>query len=470
MADRVTLNDDQKEAFIALKKFVNNSIADTFLLKGYAGTGKTFLMQYFAKYLSDHKHKFSLLASTGRAATVLRGKTGITTRTVHGELYHFTGVDGAELELPEDAPIDQHGQMTLLFAIRKPDQEKNIYIIDESSMLAGEIKDNSSTVFFGSGNLMDDLFSAVGDNKVIFVGDPGQLPPVHELFSPALDLDWLNRQNRKAVCVTLGKIERTSAGNDILKLAQAVRDLSKSQDLPTYPRLPARNLQQVFVHASDGDLFEQYLKRFRSKGSDGVIAVARSNRMVDRINKAVRKALFGDPDASLVVGDILLVVQNNYAVPLTNGDFVSVATLGEKSVYAGLYFQSVTIKALLSNTEFTMLLSLDILYGGEPNFTKEQSRMLMIDFTNRMRRKNVAPNSPRYRELMMEDPYLNCLRAKFGYAVTCHKAQGGEWNEVYLFLEKSMYAMPRSEMFRWWYTAITRAKEHLHLSDRWWIR
>jgi len=138
MAIKAKLNEDQKNAFEALKKFIDHPAADTFVLKGYAGTGKTFLMQYFAHWLNEKKYKFSLLASTGRAAAVLRGKTGLTARTVHGELYQFIRVDGAEDDFPDDTPIDQYGQMTMLFGIRSPDESKKVYIVDEASMLASE--------------------------------------------------------------------------------------------------------------------------------------------------------------------------------------------------------------------------------------------------------------------------------------------------------------------------------------------
>jgi len=469
MATTAKLNEEQKEAFQAIQKFIDHPAADTFILKGYAGTGKTFLMQYLAKWLTEKKYKFSLLASTGRAAAVLRGKTGLTTKTVHSELYHFSKIDGADNEVPEDAPIEQHGQMTMLFSLRETDDSKRIYIIDESSMLASEVSEDTVSVMFGSGHLLADLFSAVGNNKIIFVGDPGQLSPVKQVFSPALEIEWLAKQKRIAISVTLQKIERTDPTNDILVLASAVRNLGIKQDLPLYPKLPAAQRSNVIIHLSDKELFENYLNRFKEVGPDGTIAIARSNRMVNSINRAVRRDLFGDLDLPIEKNDVLLVIHNNYAVPLANGDFVVVLGLREKTMQGDLYFQHIKIKAQLSDSEHDMLISLDILYSEEINFTKSQLKMLMLDFNRRTKKKGIAPNSEDYKDAMKTDPYLNCLRAKFGYAVTCHKAQGGEWNEVFLFLEKSMYAMQRDELFRWWYTAITRTKKQLHLANNWWI-
>jgi hypothetical protein len=332
-----------------------------------------------------------MLASTGRAAAVLRGKTGLTTKTVHGELYQFNRVDGADDDLPEDAPIEQHSQMTLLFSLRIPDDGKKIYIIDESSMLSSEIADDA-IVMFGSGNLLSDFFSAAGSNKIIFVGDPGQLPPVKQLFSPALDMEWLAKQGRTAVSITLEKIERNDPDNDILVLASAVRNMSLNTHLPPYPKLPAHRMHNVIVHQSDKDLFLNYVEKFKEMGADGTIAIARSNRMVADINRAVRRDLFGDVDLPIETNDVLLVVHNNYAVPLTNGDFVKVIELGEKTMQGGLYFQNVEIKTLLSDTEHNLLISLDILYSKEANFTKHQLKMLMIDFNRRMKKKKINQN------------------------------------------------------------------------------
>lgn len=471
MASKATLNEDQKTAFKAIQRFIDHPAADTFVLMGYAGTGKTYLMQHLAKWLKDNDHQFSMLASTGRAATVLRGKTGFEATTVHGELYRFNKVDGDEEDIPDDAPIDKYGQMTLQFSLRPPDEGKMVYIIDEASMLSSELSLNTDTVAFGSGYLLNDFFDAVNRNKIIFVGDPGQLPPVGQKFSPALDMEWLSDQSRTAVSITLEKIERHNADNDILVLASMIRSTA-NPDYPftKYPKIPASNLNNVTIHTSTDALFSNYLEKFKDVGTNGVLAVARSNRMVSFINRAIRRDLYGQLDMPIQEGEVLMVVQNNYSVPLTNGDFVIVTTLGEIRLQSNLRFQSIRVKAILSDNEYEILLALDVLTSKEVNFTREQSRELMVDFSRRMKKKGIKPNSLRYKEAMMSDPYLNCLKAKYGYAVTCHKAQGGEWDEVYLFLEKSMYGMPKEELFRWWYTAVTRAKKQLHLANEWWVR
>jgi UvrD-like helicase family protein len=164
-----------------------------------------------------------------------------------------------------------------------------------------------------------------------------------------------------------------------------------------------------------------------------------------------------------------LVTQNNYKVPLTNGDFVVICELGECVLKANLRFQNVRVRSVSSDNDYPVLLSLDAINSKKANLSNDQSKALMIDFSYRMREKNISTNTPTYKKAMMEDDYLNCLRATYGYAVTCHKAQGGEWNNVFLFLEGDMYKMQPLQLFKWWYTAITRARQELNLSNSWWI-
>ncbi|MFI5140214.1 MAG: ATP-dependent RecD-like DNA helicase [Sphingobacteriales bacterium] len=468
-APKPTLNPDQKAAFKAIRSFLDHPVADTFVLKGYAGTGKTFLMQLLGNWLEKKEYKFCMLASTGRAAAVLRGKTGFTTKTVHGELYHFSKVDGIDESMfVSDKPTDR-GQMSLQFATRIPDQDKILYIVDEASMLSGDFTDTAFFATFGSSVLLSDFFEVVGKNKVIFVGDPCQLPPVGQSFSPALNIKWLRDNQRNAIAVTLKMIERTDATNDILKLAGEVRKMADYKTFMARPKLPAANLANVVLHATEQSLFTHYSDAYRNSDANEMLAIARSNKKVQQINRALRRDRFGMMDIPLQVEDVLLVTQNNYAVPLSNGDFVEILQLGEIKYVETLKFQDVRVKSISSDKEYNLLLSLDILNGTTGNFSNEQSKRLMVDFSYRMRTEGIAANSAKYKEHMLKDEFLNCLRATYGYAVTCHKAQGGEWSQVYLFLDKSMYGMPPNELCKWWYTAITRARVTLHLEKAWWV-
>lgn len=470
MSIQPTLNAEQTQAFKSIKKFLEHPSVNTFILKGYAGTGKTFLMQHLGKWLEENNLSFRMLATTGRAATVLRGKTGFTAKTVHSEVYSFSKVEG--IEGPDYRGIEavnKNGQISMQFSTRNPDSEDNklIYIIDEASMLSGHLSTDNKFASYGSGILLDDLFTVAGKNKIIFVGDPCQLPPVKQTFSPALDAEWLAKKQRQAISFTLKTIERTNASNDILKLAGAVRTMSQQETIARQQKLPAARLNNVKLYSTDKELFTAYLKRYRENGINGVLAIARSNKMVQLINQAMRRDLFGNKNIPLQIGDVLLVTQNNYTVPLTNGDFVTITHLGEFKPKAGLRFQQVTVKAVATDLEHTILLSLDAMGNINGNLTDQQQTHLMIDFNRRMDSKKVKFNGEVYKKNMRDDKYLNCLRANYGYAVTCHKAQGGEWNDVFLFLEGNMYGMKHPELCKWWYTSITRAKQELNVVGHW---
>ncbi|MBN9350055.1 MAG: AAA family ATPase [Chitinophagaceae bacterium] len=463
-------NDKQQKVFNQLKAFVKDKTINTFILNGYAGTGKTFLVQYFAKYLKQKKTKFSLLATTGRAAAVLRGKTDLPTSTVHGALYSFTKVDGDDEDIPDDAPADAFGQMRLIFEPNRRLEEDCVYIVDEASMLASESSNESSFAVFGSGNLLPDLLRAIGNNKIIFVGDPCQLPPVHQIISPALDQDWLNNHGRIAVTATLDQIMRTNPGNDVLQVASDVRKSIGTIPSTKWIKLPAKNRTHCTVLPDGNTVFLEYFARFLQYGPKDSIAIAHSNAACNHLNKYFRKRLYPESNQLLEDGEILMVTQNNHIVPLTNGDFVKVIYRGEISIRANLKFQDVRIKHVDTEKEFQIKLALDPFANFAANLTIDQQRNLMIDFSRRMRRNGIKPKSDAYKEAMRKDTYLNSLRATYGYVVTCHKAQGGEWKDVFLFLDKKMYAyLAADEMRRWWYTAITRTKEHLYLHNDWWI-
>jgi ATP-dependent exoDNAse (exonuclease V) alpha subunit len=470
MSDTPTLNKEQTQAFKAIKAFMEHQAANTFVLKGYAGTGKTFLMQHLGKWLEEQELNFKMLAATGRAASVLRGKTGFDTKTVHSEIYNFSKVEGLESAPAKDGGTDKGGQMSMQFLLRVPDEDKILYIVDEASMMSGEQSGGDDHFAnFGSGILLDDLFEVAGKNKIIFVGDPCQLPPVGQKVSPALDMDWLAKKDRIAVSFTLQKIERTDAGNDVLKLASAVRTMGGQYTANRFIKLPAAGLNNVKLHDSLQSMFRVYSDRYRKTGPNQTLAIARSNKLVQNINKAMRRDLHGSQHIPLKVGDVLLVTQNNYKIPLTNGDFVTVVNLGTISKRMELSFQKIRVKALASDIEYDTMLSLDALHDEKGGLNAEQQKTLMIDFNARMNIKDIKFNSAEYKKHWKEDEYLNCIRASYGYAVTCHKGQGGEWTDVFLFLDKSMYGMDPDELCKWWYTAITRAKTELNLVKDWWV-
>lgn len=464
-------NPKQQQTFDRLKAFVKDKNINTFILNGYAGTGKTFLIQQFAKYLEKKKIKFRLLATTGRAAAVLRGKTGLTTSTVHGALYAFVKVDGDDDDLPDDAPVDAFGQMRLIFAPNTKLEENCVYIVDEASMLASQSFGDSSFAVFGSGSLLPDLLTAIGNNKIIFVGDPCQLPPIGQNICPALDEAWLNKFGRITVTGTLDEIMRTEKDNDILQIAEQIRNKIGSTPSSRWIKMPALNKNNCSVLPDANTVFLEYYARFLQYGPKECIAIAHSNKACNHLNEFFRKRLYPNNRQLIEVGEILMVTQNNYLIPLTNGDFVKVLKLGGVSTRINLRFQNIRIAHLETEKEFEIKIALDPFANYSANLTTDQQRNLMIDFSRKMRRKGIRPKSDEYKDTMRKDAYLNSLRATYGYVVTCHKAQGGEWKGVFLFLDKAMYGyMSSDEMRRWWYTAITRTKEQLYLHNEWWIQ
>jgi ATP-dependent exoDNAse (exonuclease V) alpha subunit len=463
------LTGQQKEAMQQIQHFLDTPGNGIFILKGYAGTGKTTLLQRLGLNLKKEKKSFVMLAPTGRAATVLRSKTGLSARTIHNELYHFSDVDG---ELPDnlDSPtIDQYGQMRLLFAMRAPDSETGrLYIVDEASMISNLPGDSTSFAHFGSGYLLSDLLKVAGRNKVIFAGDPAQLLPVGSNVSPALSEYWLKEQRRACSSFELTEILRQKQESGILRLATRVRALTLADYYPKWVKLPARDIPQVHL-LNWNDQLESYIRQLTHPDRVEAIAVCFSQRECLEINTAVRQAIHGDPHAPLQEGDVLMVTQNNYLVPLANGDFVEVKSVGARQEHQGISFLNVTVEAQLSGSQHQILLCTETLSNGQANLTNEQHRLLMADFSIRMRRRKIRPKTDAYFLALQKDPYLNSLRANYGYAVTCHKSQGGEWDMVYLFLRKNMYVMKPPALTRWWYTGITRARKDLFLTSDWWI-
>lgn len=469
--DEIKLTPHQQEVFDQIEEFLKSIGPGVFILRGYAGTGKTTLLQKLATELRKNKRKFSLLASTGRAASVLRAKTDFAATTIHSEIYHFAGVEGDHDDIPDDAMPDLFGDMTLQFGLRYKDKDDTdtVYIVDEASMISNVRTDNKSFAQFGTGLLLTDLLNTVGVNKIIFAGDPAQLPPIAQQESLALTDDWFKKNRIHVKSASLTQILRQKEGDDILTLATRVRNLAENPPPYKWIKIPVEGIQNVKFYLAR-EMKEKYLQSTQENGYNDCIAVAHSNRNCHEINGFVRKHRFGSDMTPLQVSDILMVTQNNHIVPLVNGDFVEVMKIGEEQFKANLRFVDVVVKARHNGKTHNMLLCLDVLSGGRPNLTSEQQRLLMIDFSKRLRRKNIRPKSDAYKDALRTDPFLNSLKANYGYAVTCHKSQGGEWKNVFLFLHKSMYIMDKQSLARWWYTGITRAKEKLYMTDDWWIK
>lgn len=473
----ITLTPSQQKAFDRLIRFVESPNDRIFILKGYAGTGKTTLMRFLIKKLTDKKLPFMLLAPTGRAAKVLSNITGHTAQTIHSLIYSFTNLNkDLSAVKKEDLVIDKVGQIYLNFEPTQLDEYEippTIYIVDEASMVADIEEKIITQAKFGSGKLLTELlnYDTRTESKFIFVGDPCQLPPVQEITSPALLSDYFKEHfGIKPLEDTLTEIVRQKEENDLIRVSQLIReqrnlmpDTERSYKMQTWARFPLRNCNNVQLHLSIEQMLESYIADVQQNGYNNSIFVCASNRKCYDISMAARKLLNFNENC-LQKGDLLMVVQNNMPSGLMNGDMVEIEKIdSRKEIRANLIFQSTVVRELFTNQSKSVLLLTSTITNGTLNLDSHQQTELFLDFIYRMKNKNI--NKKFFNKAMQTDPYLNALRCMYGYAVTCHKAQGGEWNNVYV--DFGLIARnPTKEKYQWTYTAITRAKEILHVLNK----
>ncbi|MEW5844854.1 MAG: AAA family ATPase [Bacteroidota bacterium] len=440
----------QLEAINALSEFtVQPNGNECMLLKGYAGTGKTSLIAAYVKALDRFGISYQLLAPTGRAAKVLAEYSGCNAYTIHKVIYR------------QQSNTDGFGRFTLNF-----NKSKNtIYIVDEASMISNQALDDSA---FGSGKLLSDLIEYVRmgkECKLMLVGDTAQLPPVGLDISPALNPIELEALGLNVRLAQLNEVIRQQFDSGILHNATTIRELidSSTNNFPKL-NLDYRDVQRI----SGGDLLEYLADEYGKNGREGNIVICYSNKRANRYNQGIRsKILYHEEELS--VGDYLMVARNNYYWVndrpnigfIANGEIVRVKRIGKRNELYGFRFADVTLELPdYSYEEFDAKLILDSLYMDGPSLGNESMRLLyqevMADYLHLKTKK------ARMKQLQ-NDPFFNALQAKFAYAVTCHKAQGGQWPTV--FIDQGFFndAMLTREYLRWLYTALTRATQKVYL-------
>lgn len=451
-----------------LSSFINSK-NKIFVLSGSAGTGKTTLVNAFSNWLETKGLTPILLATTGRAAKILRDKTKRKTSTVHSELYFFDKIDELS-DNDEDAWTSKTGQLQLSFDLKpKIENDKTVFIVDESSMISHQSLEQAHIAKFGSGNLLKDLYEFIGINKLVFVGDHCQLPPVSpSAFSPALNIEFLRKHLSCNVDgFELTHIFRQRLDGGILKSANWFRNSIKSSTYIKYPKILVDNSDEIIVHADEPSQIKKYVKEILTNGFTNTVMITNSNKKSQELNMIIKYQISSSYE--LKVGDILLVTQNSYLVNLSNGDQVELIELGISENRAGFKFFKSKVKTLYNENIYETMLINDFIYSNSPSISPTDIKPLMIDFDQRMRNLGLKRNSLEYKNQMRKDKYLNALRVKFGYVLTCHKAQGGEWENVYLNIQKSIYGYKSEYLYRWLYTALTRASKRVHLNDGWWI-
>ncbi len=483
----ITLTKSQHYVLKKILDFVNHPTDRIFILKGYAGTGKTTLMRFLIRELNKNQKKYQLLASTGRAAKVLANLSGnpFDTSTIHSLIFTFGGFN-RDTEGDDEQAVDEKGQLFLVFQpskINKDTDPETIYVIDEASMVSDVASKDIKQAQFGDGRLLKNLleYDPRPGSKFIFVGDPCQLPPIEEYYSPALMTEYfkgifgLNAQEAQ-----LTEIMRQKGVSGIIDASRQVRGLYNAAPDTTqrygsqlvWGFLPFRGNKDIQLHTNLESLLDHYVAKVKKDGLNSAVCICRSNYDCKKLAVAIRQKL-GFSDYRITVGDLLLVTQNNQPVGLMNGDMVVVE---EMSPYtqsrARLTFRQVKVKELFSQKTYTSLLIEEIAYQGKTNLDKEQQQKLYVDFIMRMKKKGITEkkNKEEFYRAMSDDPYLNALRCVFGYAITCHKSQGGEWENVYVHVPRNITRNPTKETYQWIYTAMTRASKTLHLIDDFYIR
>ena len=475
---KIKLTVSQERVFCQIKDFLKGKDR-VFILKGYAGTGKTTMMRFLIEYLNKQKRGYHLLASTGRAATVLDKATGSknAATTIHSMIYRYSDFnqDVTAMDLTKQ---DIHGQLYLVFEAVKAsgDDKEQVYIIDEASMISDIESRNIVQAAFGSGRLLKELLEYDADPgaKFIFVGDPCQLPPIDQPFSPALSAEYIRATFRLGVQqAQLTEIIRQGDGNSIIVASQRIRQLyAKAPDTDDYYRggknwcrMPIARSENILLHPNRESLLDGYLTSVREHGYSYATFVCRSNKECYTMALNIRQLL--GKQGAIAQDDLLLVIQNNAPAALYNGDLVVVKEFAPTTESrAGLTFRKVKVQVLGGDITRSALLIEEVLHSGKLNLDNAQQKALFVDFIMRMKRRGITQkDKQQFTRAMMSDPYLNALRCTFGYAITCHKTQGGEWPEVFVQMPRNIMLNPTKSSYQWVYTAITRARQTLHIVD-----
>lgn len=478
MKESFQLTNDQQIALNKFKEFIVSETNSIYILRGYAGTGKTTLMKTFIHELSQRKLRYKLLASTGRAAKILSNLTEDLTSTVHSLIYRYVDFNqdlAIVAKQSETSGVDKSGQLYLTFELTTVEdtEGQQFYIIDEASMVSDVAEKNITQASFGSGQLLTDLMNYDVKGKFIFVGDHYQLPPVasydEQSFSPALSLEYFeNNLDRKGVSVALTEIMRQQRGNDITSASKRVRALYDNVPTGKWGMLPLKGYNNITLHSDNISLIRSYIKTIEGDNYNNATLICKSNRRCNELTEIIRPTL--GKQGAIKEGDLLLVTQNNMMSGLMNGDMVTVSQISDEVFHrARLSFRKIEVKELFTGKTYSLLAIEDLLYNNEINLTGQQQKSLFIDYYYRMKALNIDQKSKEFKKNMLDDEYLNALRAVFGYALTCHKAQGGEWEHVFLDIPRNITLNPTRSTFQWIYTAMTRAKTQLHIVNDFFI-
>ena len=461
------LTQQQNRVFERIKAFMDSD-ASVFILRGYAGTGKTTMVKVIADYLAQSRD-VKLMAPTGRAARVLAAKTGREAVTIHKAIYEKACV------VSKNVKDIAESEFKFVFPVHKNEKEGNVVaIVDEASMVCSR-KIEHELFVFGTDNLMEDLLSFVRPDfggKVIFVGDPAQLPPVGEPVSNALRAEYFEVRKLKVMEEELTEVLRQKDDSIILKNAMMIRDLLKKEKRNC---LVFEEKENDVETVPSGDFLNKYLDYRKQSSRQDSVVICYSNKAASRYNRDIRTSLYGE-DVPLRVNDILLITQNNYRLGRMNGEFVPVLDIGARTqqsapVYAQVGSERKRIVVTINFVQVTVpdgnnipmqcMLIEDLLTSDKATISIDENRALYINFC--MRNPHLKQGTEEFAEKLMSDEFYNAIRAKYGYAVTGHKCQGGEWGKV--FVDYTDRTGLSDDCLRWAYTATTRAQKTLYVTN-----
>lgn len=430
------------------------------ILRGSAGTGKTSLAGAIVRTMLELRQKVSLLAPTGRAAKVFSLNANQPAATIHRAIYRekaFTGLDG------------KFNLNVNLFHDR-------LFMVDEASMISL----SSSNTTFGSGCLLDDLIQYIYNDRncrMLLVGDKAQLPPVGEEESPALRSDVLRAYGLTVYECDLNEVLRQSQDSGILYNATVIRQMITHDEVTQLPKIRFKGFADISIVPSD-ELIERLASSYSEVGIDETMVITRSNKRANVFNQGIRNMVLGREE-ELTTGDMLMVVKNKYKNTLSplpsehgkekqpaltfiaNGDRAVVRRVRNLREFYGFRFADVSLEFPdYDNAEEDMTVILDALMTEAPALTQEQNEQL---FQRVLEDYEDIPLKADRMKKVREDEYYNALQVKFGYAITCHKAQGGQWAHIYLDQGYMTDEMLTPDYIHWLYTAFTRATEHLYL-------
>ena len=443
---------EQENAIKLLSQFLCSPKADVaFLLRGYAGTGNTSLVGALVRTLDFLKQKVVLLAPTGRAAKVFSAYAGHPAFTIHKKIYRERAYSGEGGNFTLNDNLTTH----------------TLYIVDEASMISNE---GLSGAMFGTGRLLDDLVQFVYSGqgcRLLLMGDTAQLPPVGEELSPALYADALRGYGLEVVETDLTQVVRQEQQSGILWNATALRRLIAEEEWGVLPKIRISGFPDVKLLPGN-ELIDALSACYDRDGTDETIVVCRSNKRANIYNNGIRAQILWREE-ELESGDLLMVAKNNYYWTekeknldfIANGETAVVRRVRRTAEMYGFRFADVLLSfPNWQDAELEVRLLLDTLHSDAPALSREESERLfqtvLEDYVD-------IPLKRDRMKKMKADPYYNALQVKYAYAVTCHKAQGGQWKNVFLDQGYMSEEYLTPDYFRWLYTAFTRATDTLYL-------